>query len=120
MNLRLRPLDYMVFALDGGINPGAGEITQARATITLQDPRPITRRSLDLDFMRPNSVSFGYRYLINGPNGFLALNANITWMRRTTVREIPPPGAVPAPPIPKASSAISLPACSITSRTTFS
>ena len=77
MNLRLRPLDYMVFALDGGINPGAGEITQARATITLLDPRPITRRSLDLDFMRPNFVSFGYRYLINGPNGFLASNANI-------------------------------------------
>ena len=77
MNLRLRPLDYMVFALDGGINPGAGEITQARATITVLDPRPITRRSLDLDFMRPNFVSFGYRYLINGPNGFLASNANI-------------------------------------------
>jgi hypothetical protein len=27
--------------------------------------------------MRPNFVSIGYRYLLNGPNGFLASNANI-------------------------------------------
>jgi hypothetical protein len=27
--------------------------------------------------MKPNSFSIGYRYLINGPNGFLASNANI-------------------------------------------
>ena len=26
--------------------------------------------------MRPNSASLGYRYLLNGPNGFLAFNAN--------------------------------------------
>ena len=26
--------------------------------------------------MRPNFVSLGYRYLLNGPNGFLAFNAN--------------------------------------------
>ena len=77
MNLRLTPLYYLIFALDGGINPGAWEITQARATVTLVDPRPITRRSLDPDFMRPNSLSIGYRYLLNGPNGFLASNANI-------------------------------------------
>lgn len=77
MNLRLTPLNYLNFALDGGINPGAWEITQARATVTLLDPRPITRRSLDPDFMRPNFVSMGYRYLLNGPNGFLASNANI-------------------------------------------
>ena len=77
MNLRLTPINFLSFAFDGGINPGAWEITQARATVTLVDPRPITRRSLDLDFMRPNSFSIGYRYLLNGPNGFLASNANI-------------------------------------------
>jgi LPS-assembly protein len=77
MNLRLTPPGYLNFAFDGGVNPGTWEITQARATLGLVDPRPITRRSLDLDFMRPNSFSIGYRYLINGPNGFLASNANI-------------------------------------------
>jgi len=77
MNLRLTPLNFLSFAVDGGVNPGAGEITQARATVTLVDPRPITRRSLDPDFMRPNLVSLGFRYLLNGPNGFLASNANI-------------------------------------------
>jgi LPS transport system D len=77
INARLTPINFLSFALDGGVNPGAWEITQARATITLVDPRPITRRSLDPDFMRANNVSIGYRYLINGPNGFLASNANI-------------------------------------------
>jgi LPS-assembly protein len=77
MNLRLTPINYLSFAVDGGVNPGAWEITQARATVTLVDPRPITRRSLDPDFMRPNFVSLGFRYLLNGPNGFLASNANI-------------------------------------------
>lgn len=77
INARLTPINFLTFAFDGGVNPGAGEITQARATITLVDPRPITRRSLDLDFMRPNAISIGYRYLLNGPNGFLASNANI-------------------------------------------
>ena len=77
LNARLTPINFLSLALDGGVNPGAGEITQARATITLVDPRPITRRSLDLDFMRPNTFSIGYRYLLNGPNGFLASNANI-------------------------------------------
>jgi LPS-assembly protein len=76
-NLRLIPTSFMTFDFDGGVNPGAWEITQGRATLTFVDPRPITRRSLDPDFMRPNSFSIGYRYLINGPNGFLASNANI-------------------------------------------
>ena len=76
MNLRLTPSNFLNFVFDGGVNPGAWEITQGRATVTLTDPRPITRRSLDPDFMRPNSASIGYRYLLNGPNGFLAFNAN--------------------------------------------
>jgi LPS-assembly protein len=77
MNLRLIPTGYLTFAFDGGVNPGAWEVTQARATVSVVDPRPITRRSLDPDFMRQNSFSIGYRYLLNGPNGFLASNANI-------------------------------------------
>jgi LPS-assembly protein len=77
MNLRLTPINYLSFAFDGGISPGSWQITQGRATIQLIDPRPITRRALDPDFMRPNAVSLGFRYLVNGPNGFLASNANI-------------------------------------------
>ncbi|HEY7319390.1 MAG TPA: LPS assembly protein LptD [Candidatus Binatia bacterium] len=77
INARLTPINFLTFAFDGGVNPGSWEITQARSTVSLVDPRPITRRSLDLDFTRPNSLSIGYRYLLNGPNGFLASNANI-------------------------------------------
>jgi LPS-assembly protein len=77
MNLRLTPTGYLNFAFDGGVSPGSWQVTQGRATLAFVDPRPITRRSLDPDFMRPNTFSIGYRYLINGPNGFLAEDANI-------------------------------------------
>jgi LPS-assembly protein len=77
VNLRLTPTDYLVFSFDGGASPGSWEVTQGRATLAFVDPRPITRRALDPDFLRPNSFSIGYRYLVNGPNGFLASNANI-------------------------------------------
>jgi hypothetical protein len=63
--------------LDGGVDPGRWEVTQARARVEISDPRPITRRTLDADFNRPNSVSVSYHYLTRGINGFLADNANI-------------------------------------------
>jgi LPS-assembly protein len=77
MNLRLTPTNFLNFAFDGGVSPGSWEITQGRATIAFTDPRPITRRTLDPDFLRPNTFLISYRYLVNGPNGFLASNANI-------------------------------------------
>jgi LPS-assembly protein len=77
MNLRLTPTDFLNFTFDGGVNPGSWEITQGRATLAFVDPRPITRRALDPDFLRPNNFYISYRYLVNGPNGFLASNANI-------------------------------------------
>ena len=51
--------------------------------------------------MRPNFVSFGYRYLINGPNGFLASNANINLDAPENCPEIPPTRAVPGAPNPQ-------------------
>jgi LPS-assembly protein len=77
MNLRLTPMNYLTFAFDGGFDPGPWQITQGRASVGLRDPRPITRRVLDPDFMRPNSFDIGYHYLRRGPNGFLAEDANI-------------------------------------------
>jgi LPS-assembly protein len=77
MNLRLTPTNFLNFAFDGGVSPGSWEITQGRATIAFTDPRPITRRTLDPDFLRPNTFLISYRYLVNGPNGFLAQDANI-------------------------------------------
>ena len=77
MNLRLTPTNFLNFTFDGGVNPGSWEITQGRANLAFVDPRPITRRALDPDFLRPNTFQIGYRYLVNGPNGFLSSNANI-------------------------------------------
>jgi LPS-assembly protein len=76
VNLRFSPLSFIDVALDGGIDPGAWEITQGRLAFTITDPRPL-RRTLDPDFNRPNSLSLTYHYLRRGPNGFLADDANI-------------------------------------------
>ncbi|MPZ74909.1 MAG: LPS assembly protein LptD [Deltaproteobacteria bacterium] len=77
MNLTLTPTSYLSFGFDGGLDPGKWDVTQARASVGISDPRPIMRRSLDPDFNRPNSLNFGYHYLTRGVNGFLADNANI-------------------------------------------
>jgi hypothetical protein len=77
MNLILYPSNYVSFNFDGGVNPGGWNITQARANVSVSDPRPLTRLYLDPDFNRPNSFSIGYHYLSRGVNGFLADNANI-------------------------------------------
>ena len=82
-NLRLSPTGYLTFGLDGGIDPGPWELTQARATLALTDPRPLTRRSLDPDFNRPNAISLSYSFLRSSPffpygeNGLFAENANL-------------------------------------------
>jgi LPS-assembly protein len=101
INARFTPIYFLSFAFDGGLNPGAWEITQARATVSLVDPRPITRRSLDLDFMRPNAISIGYRYLLNGPNGFLASNANINLDAPENCTRNPTDPRCPGAPNPK-------------------
>lgn len=77
MNLRVTPVDYLSFGLDMGLDPGPWNLTQAAAVFSLSDPRPITRRVLDPDFMRPNSINLTYRFLRRGPNSLLAENANI-------------------------------------------
>jgi len=76
MSLRFNPLGYSNFTVDGGIDPRTGNITQARATVALSDPRPL-RRSLDADFNRPNMLAVSYSFLKSGPNGYLAEDANI-------------------------------------------
>lgn len=74
--LRLTPAPFLDFALDGGLNPGPWEFTQALAAVSVTDPRPLFRRSLDADFNRPNSFGLSYHFLRRGPNSFLADNAN--------------------------------------------
>ena len=77
INFRLTPTSYLTFGFDGGLNPGPWQVTQARVTFGISDPRPITRRVSDPDFNRPNSFNISYAYLRQGPNGFLADDANI-------------------------------------------
>jgi len=76
VNLRLTPTTYLSLGLDGGFNPGPWQVTQGRATFAISDPRPMARRVLDPDFNRPNFFSLNYYFLGQGPNGFLADNAN--------------------------------------------
>jgi len=74
--LRMTPAPFLDFTLDGGINPGPWDFTQALASVSITDPRPLFRRSLDADFNRPNSAGLSYHFLRRGPNSFLADNAN--------------------------------------------
>lgn len=76
LRMRLSPMPYLDFGLDGGLNPGAWHFTQARAAVAITDPSPLLRRSLDGDFNRPNSFGLSYHFLRRGPNSFLADNAN--------------------------------------------
>jgi LPS-assembly protein len=74
--LRMAPGQIIDFTLDGGLNPGQWDFTQVLAGVSLTDPRPLFRRSLDADFNRPNSFGLSYHFLRRGPNSFLADNAN--------------------------------------------
>jgi LPS-assembly protein len=74
--VRLTPLTYIDIALDGGIDPGPWQLSQARLAFNITDPRPVLRPTLDPDFNRPNSLGLSYHYLRRGPNSFLADNAN--------------------------------------------
>lgn len=74
--LRMTPAPFLDFALDGGVNPGPWDFTQVLAAVSVTDPRPRYRRSLDADFNRPNSFGLSYHFLRRGPNSFLADNAN--------------------------------------------
>jgi LPS-assembly protein len=77
MGLRFTPADYLTIGFHGGINPGPWQVTQARATFAISDPRPLTRQVLDPDFNRPNAFTLSYHFLRRGPNSLLAENANI-------------------------------------------
>jgi LPS-assembly protein len=77
MNLRLNPTSYLSVSIDGGIDPGPWNISQARTRFAVSDPRPMMRRSLDADFNRPSSFSVNYSFLRSGPLSFFADDANI-------------------------------------------
>ncbi len=77
LNMRFTPLPYLNFGFDGGLNPGPWNITHARVSFAVTDPRLLTRRSLDPDFNRPNSLGLSYQFLRRGVNGYLAEDANI-------------------------------------------
>jgi LPS-assembly protein len=84
MNLRVNPANYLSVSLEGGFDPGPWEVTQARAQLAVNDPRPILRRSLDADFNRPNSFSFNYSFVSNSPTAIFADDANVDFDRPAT------------------------------------
>ncbi len=77
INLRITPKDYLAFGADTGLSPGAWQVSQAAVLFSILDPRPITRRVLDKDFMRPNSLDLSYRFIGKTRNSLLAENANL-------------------------------------------
>ncbi|MBI2986166.1 MAG: LPS-assembly protein LptD [Deltaproteobacteria bacterium] len=78
MNFRLTPVDYLALGFDTGLNPGPWQVSQAAAVFSLLDPRPLTHRVLDRDFMRPNRLDLSYRFIRRDSLAQLADNANLT------------------------------------------
>lgn len=78
VNLRVNPWDYLSLGFDTGLNPGPWQVTQAAVVMALRDPRPVTRRVLDRDFMRPNHLDVSYRFIRRDFLAELAENANLT------------------------------------------
>jgi hypothetical protein len=74
-NIRLTPLSYMSIGFDGGVNPGPWQISQARASFGISDPR-VRRQTLDPDFNRANSFGVSYLFLRRNELGFLSEDAN--------------------------------------------
>ncbi|MBI2359508.1 MAG: LPS-assembly protein LptD [Deltaproteobacteria bacterium] len=79
--LRVNPRDYLNLGFDTGLNPGPWQVTQAAVVMSVRDPRPITRRVLDRDFMQPNRVDLSYRFIRRGFLAELAENANLTTLK---------------------------------------
>ena len=77
ITLRLNPLSFVNLGFDGRFDPGPWRPSLISASISVTDPRPLSRRSLDPDFNRPNTVGLGYSFLRNNANSFLAQDANI-------------------------------------------
>jgi LPS-assembly protein len=77
VNLRVNPRDYLTLGFDTGLNPGPWQVTQAAVLMLLRDPRPITRRVLDRDFMQPNQLRVSYLFIRGGIDAFFAEDANI-------------------------------------------
>jgi len=78
LDLRVLPKDYLSMRFGGGLNPGPWQVTQGTIALSLFDPRPIMRRVLDRDFMRPNRIELSYRFIRRNFLAELAENANLT------------------------------------------
>jgi LPS-assembly protein len=74
-NIRLIPLSYVNLGFEGGINPGPWQMSQARASFAISDPR-LRRQTLDPDFNRPNTFGISYLFLRRSQLGFLSEDAN--------------------------------------------
>lgn len=77
LKLDLWPRPWLAVGLHTGLDPGPWHMSHALASFGVHDPRPITRRVLDRDFMRPSHFSVGYRFLRRNFLSPLAENANL-------------------------------------------
>src|SRR5262245_55053112 len=77
LQLILTPLSYIDLGLHLGVNPGAWGLQQAGLGLSIRDPRPITRRVLDPDFVSPNRIDLTYRYMRRNFLSPLGDNANL-------------------------------------------
>jgi hypothetical protein len=91
INMRVMPRDYLAFESGTGVHPNSGRVSQVTALFSIFDPRPITRRVLDVDFMRPNSLDLSYRFIGKTVDSLLADNANLLFVDPRSPKLCGPP-----------------------------
>lgn len=77
IKLRTYPINFFSMSLEGTVHPSPWQVSSMQVYFSLTDPRPLTRRYADPDFIRPNSLNFSYAFVRNNPESFYAEDANI-------------------------------------------
>jgi len=77
VKLRMYPTNFFSMSLEGTVHPSPWRVSSLQTNFSLTDPRPLSRRYADPDFIRPNSFNIGYAFVRQNPESFFAADANI-------------------------------------------
>jgi hypothetical protein len=77
IKMRMTPINFFSINFEGTVHPSPWQVSSMQLGLSLSDPRPLTRRIADPDFVRANSINFGYAFVRQNPESFYAVDANI-------------------------------------------
>ncbi len=78
IKLRMNPFNFFNLNLESALNTSPWQFSSTQLSVGFTDPRPLTRRVADPDFVRPNSFNVSYAFLRkNLPLSIFAEDANV-------------------------------------------